>query len=134
MLQNIPPALENTIRLVETSFYAVHNHIPEAWQNVPFEVGVEGLLGGYAFARLLQGASRHFVDKQVWKGCHDKVLPALERVCEFGIPLAAIAYSAFDREGAQALIQNYPMHLYGIANMFLGGVLAAEQHLQGKKR
>lgn len=45
---------------------------------------------------------------------HDKVLPVLMRICEFGIPAALLLYSIIDQQGAKELVYSKPMDNLGI--------------------
>ena len=123
---------EGIYKITQHLFDLVHNIIPDSIQNIPAEVMIYGFAGSYGLTKGLQYISKNIVDK-IMPCFHDKMLPILERICEFGIPGYLFMYALSDPEEFTFLAYNKPLDNLGILMAYLGGVVAAEQDLYRRK-
>lgn len=113
--------------LFDKTEVAIHDYygLPH---NLPLEVVVEGFVGAYLLTRGLQIASKYVVSKVI--PYFDELgLPILEKICQFGIPIALISYAATHPE----VLTSNIMDNLGIGAAFSGGFLAAKQDLDKRK-
>jgi hypothetical protein len=112
---------------------SVQNLLPDSLQGHPATVMFEGFAGAYLLTRFLQMTSKYIVGKMI-PGFDKKLLPALEKLCIAGLPLAFFAYTIVDPEGAKGMLYSKPMDNAGIVAAYLGGVLAAVPDLHKRSK
>ncbi len=132
-IKDYPIPDQGIYKVTQYLFDLIHDRIPEIIQNIPAEVMIYAITGAYGVTRGLQYTSKNVVDKII-PGFHDKALPVLERICEFGIPAVVLVYALYDQEGFTYWAYSKQLDNLGILFAYLGGVIAAEQDLQGRSK
>lgn len=120
--------------IVNTLYNTAYKVMPDFLRERPvFSAFTMAAAGTYGLTRAAQGASKAVMNKVV-ANFDDRCLPTLEKICIYGIPAAALVYSAIDPEGAQSVLMKHPVYTAGMAGAYAGGLLAATQDLKSSKK